>query len=486
MEPAAVYVRISSDLAGDALGVARQEADCRALAARRGWTVAEVFRENDTSAFKRRRVPMPDGTTALRVVRPEYRRMLDGLASGRLGAVVAYDLDRVARDVRDLEDLIDIVEERKIPTASVTGSLDLSNDAGIFTARLMVNVANKSSRDTARRVRRKLQENAEAGRHHGGSRPYGWQDDRRTLDPDEAEWVRYAVRRVLDGASMRTIISEVTEGGAKNSLGQPWRDVTLRSTLVRHRNAGLRIHHGEVLGKGDWERILDKDTLDKVRRVLLDPRRNVNPGSRSRAHLLSGIATCGVCGAPMRVAKGKPYTSRKPPYETTVKDIYRCQSTDRNKAGCTSRDLEMVDRWVTEIVLGRFAQPDVLAEWTAAQEDGDGPAAKARADAEDLRARLNGAADMYASGQITGDQLIRITNDLRPQLEKLDAAAVPALPMIGAVADLASADDTRATWESFDVRQRRDIIRLFLASVTVHKTRPGRGFDPASVEVVWR
>ncbi len=45
---AAVYVRISQDRDGEALGVERQETDCRALAKRRGWEVIEpIYRDND-------------------------------------------------------------------------------------------------------------------------------------------------------------------------------------------------------------------------------------------------------------------------------------------------------------------------------------------------------------------------------------------------------------------------------------------------------
>jgi len=44
---AAIYTRISSDPNGTALGVKRQEADCRKLAAERGWTVSAVFQDND-------------------------------------------------------------------------------------------------------------------------------------------------------------------------------------------------------------------------------------------------------------------------------------------------------------------------------------------------------------------------------------------------------------------------------------------------------
>jgi len=46
----AVYARISQDRDGTSLGVARQLADCRAEAARRGWTVAQEYVDDDVSA----------------------------------------------------------------------------------------------------------------------------------------------------------------------------------------------------------------------------------------------------------------------------------------------------------------------------------------------------------------------------------------------------------------------------------------------------
>ncbi|MFQ6194156.1 recombinase family protein [Streptomyces sp. NPDC000405] len=48
---AAIYVRISQDRGGAGLGVARQEADCRALCAQKGWDVVDVYPDNDVSAY---------------------------------------------------------------------------------------------------------------------------------------------------------------------------------------------------------------------------------------------------------------------------------------------------------------------------------------------------------------------------------------------------------------------------------------------------
>src|SRR3990172_7768929 len=51
MTDAAIYVRISDDREGSALGIARQEQDCRALAASIGWNVLDVYADHDPTAF---------------------------------------------------------------------------------------------------------------------------------------------------------------------------------------------------------------------------------------------------------------------------------------------------------------------------------------------------------------------------------------------------------------------------------------------------
>ena len=46
----AVYARISLEQHDTGLGVERQLKDCRALAKRKGWVIAEEFIDNDVSA----------------------------------------------------------------------------------------------------------------------------------------------------------------------------------------------------------------------------------------------------------------------------------------------------------------------------------------------------------------------------------------------------------------------------------------------------
>ena len=76
MTAAGLYLRLSQDREGTALGVTRQEQDARRLAESRGWTVADVYADNDRSAYNGR-------------TRPEYRRMLRDVEAGRIQAICA-------------------------------------------------------------------------------------------------------------------------------------------------------------------------------------------------------------------------------------------------------------------------------------------------------------------------------------------------------------------------------------------------------------
>src|SRR5690606_31633031 len=108
-----IYCRISQDSTGTALGVARQEADCRQWAERQDWAVADVLIDNDKSAFSGKS-------------RPEYQRLLDGIEAGTYDALVTWHPDRLHRSPVELEAFIELAERRRLTIATVTaGDYDL-------------------------------------------------------------------------------------------------------------------------------------------------------------------------------------------------------------------------------------------------------------------------------------------------------------------------------------------------------------------------
>jgi site-specific DNA recombinase len=460
METTAVYLRISSDQQGTGLGVARQREDCLKLCASRGWTDVQVYEDNDLSAYSGK-------------ARPSYERMVGDVRDGRVRRIVAWHPDRLHRSVRDFADFVGLVDSTGVEVATVqSGEVDLSSASGWLGASVLNVLAEYESRHKSDRIRRKMRQNAEAGQSHGGSRPYGWREDRVTLDEDEAAFVRLGLDMVLAGNSVKAIVRRLNAEGSRNTLGGPWTASTLRSTLLRPRNAGQRLHRGEVVEGvvGQWEPLCDVDTLQRVAAILRDPARVTNPGRRGRVHLLSGLALCGVCEGTLRVAMGKPYKGVAHP-------IYRCQQNH------VSRRQDAVDGCVRALVVGRLSREDAVDLLTPPDEPAE--VAEARAEVERLRARLDTLAADYADDVMTREQYLTATERTRARLAAAERAAPPVAPRTEALGALVGQADVGAAWDALDVSVRRRVVEVLL-DLRLLTTRRGPGFDPASVQVDWR
>ena len=121
---AAMYLRVSLDATGEHLAVDRQRADCLRIIRERGWTLTQEYVDNSVSASKRT------------VRRPSYDRMVQDYDAGLFDALVCWDLDRLTRQPRQLEDWIERAEERGLVITTANGEADLSTDGVRMDARI--------------------------------------------------------------------------------------------------------------------------------------------------------------------------------------------------------------------------------------------------------------------------------------------------------------------------------------------------------------
>lgn len=452
----AVYARISSDVLGEGLGVARQEADCRALAEGRGWRVADTYVDNDVSAYSGRR-------------RPEYERLLGDVESGHVAGIIAWHPDRLHRSPTELEHFITVVERTGCTVATVqAGELDLSTPSGRMTARIVGAVARGESEHKSARIRRKLEQNAADGRHHGGERPFGWDEDRVTAREDEAEIVRYAVSEIAGGGALRAIARHLETAGSRNRDGTPWTETTVRNMIVRPRNVALRSYKGAVVGPGRWAPLVERESWDAAMRVLTHPSRR-STISREPKHLLSGIATCGVCAAMVRAAGTTDHSGAR-------RQVYRCPE------GHVSRSQTRVDDQVTAVVLARLGLPDAAEVFAAKPACTDGR--DYYGEAEALRQKLSDAAEDYAADLLTREQLRVVTSRIRPQVQRLEARVPKPAPDVLDVQALAQAPDVAGAWDALGLAARKKVVGA-LMSVTLDRATRGPVFDPTSVRIEW-
>jgi DNA invertase Pin-like site-specific DNA recombinase len=456
-----VYARISDDRAGSGLGVARQEADCRTLAERRGWTVADVYIDNDLSAYRGRG-------------RPAYARLLDDLAAGAIGGVIAWHPDRLHRSPVELETFIDTIEATGAAVATVqAGDLDLSSPSGRMNARIVGAVARHESEHKADRQARKHAELALAGKvGGGGTRPFGFEADRVTVRPDEAEVIRDVARRLAAGETIRGLCADLQARGVATVTGRPWAPFTLNRMLRSPRVAGLREHRGEVVADAVWPAIVDRATWEACRRILSDPARTQATAPRSYL-LTGGTARCGLCSAPL-VARPRD-------------DKRRCYVCARGPGFTGCGKIRSLAEPLEELVLDAVAVALDGPGLAAALDRDRGPAANGTAtELADVERRLDDLAEMFAAGEIGRREWITARGRIGQRRDAL-AARVAAQGRTSALAALDGPGDLAGRLAALGFDQRRAVVAAVVDRVVVGPAVRGRNrFDPDRVTIEWR
>lgn len=451
---AILYCRVSSDPRQHGKSVSEQETECRAVATRNGWNIGEVLVDNDRGASRYSRKD-----------RPAYRRLAEILAAGDV--LVTWEASRAQRDLKAYLQLRDLCAEREVLWCYSGKVHDLTAGDDRFTTGLDALIAEREVEMSRDRVLRAARANAAAGRPHGKP-AYGYRIVRdpdtgqpvdRVPDPVAAPVVREILTRVLSGDSVYAITTDLTARRIpaphqpRDAEPEPWGRTTVRRIAANPTYAGLRTHHGKIVGPGTWEALITPDEHQRIVAMLNDPSRLKHRGNAPR-WLLSGIGVCGVCGATVRRLKGHG------------RDIYVCRV-----GGCTSRPVDLLDAYVEELVLRRLESQD----FAASLEVTDDAYAAAVEDARALRQRLDGFTDSAAEGELSPAALARIEAKLRPKIEAADARvrALVASPHVARMSGFGA----RERWKLLTVRDRRELVQTI---VKVEVFPMGRGHTAKS------
>jgi site-specific DNA recombinase len=492
-----LYLRLSDLRVEDDFD--KRKAKLQAFATALGWEVFRVIVENDlapprkdgkvrmASAFKRKRIRTPSGKVELRVVRPGFREVLDDITTGRANGLLAEDLDRIVRDPRDLEDLLDACEMTGASARSLSGSLTLTNggtEAEKSMARVLVAMANKASADTARRV-------AEGRERHwgesyqGGPRPFGFvaaaetEAHRRTLliVDDEAEVIRQAADDILNrGISLKAIGRGLRERGVPTANGGQWDSRAIKQVLTKPSVAGLAAYKGE-LRPAPWPAILERDVWERLCERLAETKAAPGSTANEPRYLLTGIARCGVCDDGTTVKANGSGTLGSRPGRNKPQRGYQC-----TKAAHLHRNVARVDELVEAVIinyLNRYAK-EALRPPVRKGID----VAALRAEGTRLRAAKLAQIRMHVDGELTDQELAAGMREIRDRLSVVEA-------QIHSAAEADPIPEFRdrpaeTAWRSLVLPRKRAIIRLLMDVTLMPPAKRGRVFDRDSVIVGWK
>ena len=461
VKAAAIYARISQDREGDGLAVDRQLIDCRAEAERRGWQVFGEYVDDDVSAYSGKR-------------RPAYQRLMADIREHRVDAVVAWHLDRLHRQPIELEQFVQVCRAADVEDlATVHGEVNLGSGSGLLVARIVGAVAAEESDAKSRRLKRKFLQLAQEGKSKGGgTRPYGMNDDRVTLNKHEAEVIKVLADRFLAGESLVSITRWLQESGEHTVTGKEWRTTTVRNLLLSPRISGRREHHGEIIGKAVWPATITVAKHDKVRAILLNPDRATRRSPRR--YLLSGLLRCGRCDAVM-VSRVRGETRR-----------YVCAHNPDN-LGCGRMSIVAapVEQLIAESVLIRLDTP-ALAKALAGRAKVTKAAAALSEDIAADAEQLTELAGLYAAKAITATEWIaarkpieaRLTRNKRQQSALIGASPLDGLPGNGKA--------LAGSWESLNLDRQAAIVRAVVDHIVIQPAAHSRTVDLGRIKPVWR
>lgn len=461
---AVLYARVSLDRTGDSESPDRQIAECRKFVKGQGWTVAGAFIDRNVSAFSG-------------VARPDYEACLDMLRRGEADVMVAWKLDRVQRDTEQFSQLTKLFAETGTHLVTVVDRIDTSESSQLVFADILAALAANESRNIAVRLGASITAAARRGEpRSGGSRPFGYEQyppkgsgskETRTLRivEEEAEIVRWLASEIIAGRSVNSLCVELNERGIKTTTGKTWGPTTLIRYFRSHTVAGLREDKGEMF-KGNWPTIVDAATLARVRARLA---RNSKGKESTVVGLLSGIARCGRCDAPLTYArriKGDKLVAN-----------YTCSKSAKNPDRCNRLGIAVAptDELVTGLLFDRLESVRNRRD----DSDRDAEIALVVRELEDQNARLEEiTADYYADRQITksvfesvAGQIARRIDALRSELDAL-REAVPRVEV----------EDVRSWWETATLTEKRDLLRQHIEALPIAPSgRTGNQYRPQRV-----
>lgn len=514
---AAIYLRISQDREMDGLAIDRQRERCEELATYRRWDVVETYVDQSKSATDRTKN------------RPDYDRMVADYQAGMFDAIICYDLDRLTRQPRQLEDWIDAAELRGLALVTANGDADLSTDGGRMYARIKAAVARAEMERKGARQSAAQHQRATMGRAPKGMRPLGYAINGDVI-PDEAEAVRAiyslftkiehpaslrSLARALsgtepmDGITPRSkhthVVSIEREAARKARLEAehkdyepreivpdgPWSPSTVLGILRNPRYASmstytpkeaqadgarrrtwkaqiLRDDAGEPI-KGQWEAIVDDETWWKVQQVLDDSERVTNTsGSTKRKHLGSGLYRCGYTDPQTGIPCAKKVTGGP--------RGYRC-------AGHIVRSGAAIDDYVTRSISKRLSRKDVKKKVPVPA--GGSETTGIEAAISEQRADILRAQSDYDARVIEGRDLKRVRDAAEARIQELEAQKM--LQGRGSVlAPILGVADPGEAFREASLDARRQVIDTLVTVNLLPQPRGRKGFDEDSVVITWR
>ena len=485
----AIYARLSRNPSGLSLNTSIQVVECleevRHYAREHGLRVEiiVIFEENDISASQYSKKK-----------RPDFQGLIELIKENKVDVIFATEVERLVRQPAEAEQLIDLAGATDLREVHLTSDegYDLSTPDGVYRIRQAVNLAERESRKTSERLRRKLADRARNGQTHGSRRCFGYKTGNMEIDEAEASVLREMGAKLLANYSFKEIAYWANEQGYKTAEGKLWYPITIRNTLRRVRYAGIREHRGAQFPAA-WPAVFDAPAWEQMQLRIKRSADRFADRPKARKYLLTGRVYCGKCGSSLNGETKRDHPGRP------LRPVYHCrvQGEAQREGGCggVTINADALNWYIRESVFDRL-DPEKVVELLRDSEPSDGKLKQLLDQRAAQQLRLDGLVDDYASGLLDRAELARAKTKAQAELSTINTEIELLRTRMRQTGPLTVRDSLRQAWQANeDIGWRGALIDVVVERIDVF---PGIGkpfvdvdgvtmrFDKDRVLITWR
>lgn len=293
----AIYVRVSTtSQAEEGYSIEEQIDKLESYCKIKDWTVYKVYTDG--------------GFSGSNTERPALERLIKDANKKKFDTVLVYKLDRLSRSQKDTLFLIeDVFIKNGIEFLSLQENFDTSTPFGKAMIGLLSVFAQLEREQIKERMQLGKLGRAKAGKSMMWAKTsYGYDYHKETgtmtINPVQSLVIKFIFESYLSGRSITKLRDDLNEKFPKE---KPWNYRAVRGILGNPVYCGYNQFMGDIY-KGNHEPIISKEDFDKTQEELKIRQRtaaeNVNPRPFQSKYMLSGIAQCGYCLAPLKILMG--------------------------------------------------------------------------------------------------------------------------------------------------------------------------------------
>ena len=415
----ALYVRVSTtSQLEEGYSIEEQKAKLESYCDIKDWHIYKVYTDGGFS-----------GSTT---ERPALEQLIKDAQSKLFDTVLVYKLDRLSRSQKDTLYLIeDIFLKNNIEFVSLLENFDTSTPFGRAVIGLLSVFAQLEREQIKERMQLGKLGRAKAGKSMMWAKTsYGYNYDKETGSMTINEYESLAIKEIyssyLAGMSITKLRDKINEEYPKQPA---WSYRTIRGILANPVYCGLNQYKGQTF-QGTHKPIISLVDFEQTQKELAKRQQTAkelsNPRPFQAKYMLSGLAQCGYCHAPLKVILGavrkdgtrfKRYECyQRHPRKTRGVTVYN----DNKKCDSGYYEMEPLENFVLEQVAKLQNDPDKIQELFS---DSTIPAVDKQAiqkQIDSLTLKLSKLNDLYLDDRITLDELRTKSADFIKQRTALE------------------------------------------------------------------